>query len=122
MIRTGIPPGPLPAAPPLGRASSKNSSELDTTFRELFEFAPVAYHEIDATGILRRVNQTECRMLGYTAAEMVGNPVWQFVAADQQEQCRAQLSVALLAVISQVIMPRADKPGLGRRNCTIRCR
>ncbi len=32
--------------------------------------------------------------------------------ADQQEQCRAQLSVALLAVISQVIMPRADKPGL----------
>ncbi len=32
--------------------------------------------------------------------------------ADQQEQCRAQLSVALLAVISQVIMPRADKDGL----------
>ena len=32
--------------------------------------------------------------------------------SDQQEQCRAQLSVALLAVISQVIMPRADKPGL----------
>jgi twitching motility protein PilT len=32
--------------------------------------------------------------------------------ADQQEQCRAQLSVALLAVISQVIMPRADKAGL----------
>src|SRR6187455_3418424 len=32
--------------------------------------------------------------------------------ADQQEQCRAQLSVALLAVISQVIMGRVDKPGL----------
>lgn len=32
--------------------------------------------------------------------------------ADQQEQCRAQLSVSLLAVISQVIMPRADKEGL----------
>jgi len=32
--------------------------------------------------------------------------------ADQQEQCRAQLSVALLAVISQVIMPRADRAGL----------
>jgi PAS domain S-box-containing protein len=91
MIRTGIPSGPLPAAPPRGRASSKNSSELDTTFRELFEFAPVAYHEIDATGILRRVNQTECRMLGYTAAEMIGNPVWQFVAADQQEQCRQSI-------------------------------
>ena len=32
--------------------------------------------------------------------------------ADQQEQCRAQLSVSLLAVISQVIMGRADKDGL----------
>jgi twitching motility protein PilT len=32
--------------------------------------------------------------------------------SDQQEQCRAQLSVSLLAVISQVIMGRADKPGL----------
>ncbi len=32
--------------------------------------------------------------------------------SDQQEQCRAQLSVALLAVISQVIMGRADKDGL----------
>jgi PAS domain S-box-containing protein len=48
----------------------------------------VAYHEIDAMGILRRVNQTECRMLGYTREEMVGKPVWQFVAADQQEQSR----------------------------------
>ena len=88
MIRTGTPSGTLPAAPPRGRASSQNPSELDTSFRELFEFAPVAYHEIDAAGILRRVNQTECRMLGYTSAEMIGNPVWQFVAADQQEQCR----------------------------------
>src|SRR5690348_18300020 len=68
--------------------SSRNSLEIDSPFRELFEFAPVAYHEIDAAGILRRVNQTECRMLGYTSAEMIGNPVWQFVAADQQEQCR----------------------------------
>jgi len=91
MIRTDTPAGPLPAAPPRRRAGSQNSSELDTTFRELFEFAPVAYHEIDSTGILRRVNQTECRMLGYTAAEMIGNPVWQFVAADQQEQCRQSI-------------------------------
>jgi PAS domain S-box-containing protein len=88
MIRTETPSGTLPAAPPRGRVGSQNSSELDTNFRELFEFAPVAYHEIDANGILRRVNQTECRMLGYSAAEMIGKPVWQFVAADQQEQCR----------------------------------
>ena len=66
----------------------EDARELDSSFRELFEFAPVAYHEIDAAGILRRVNHTETRMLGYTAAEMIGNPVWDFVAADQKEQCR----------------------------------
>ncbi|MFO0984101.1 MAG: PilT/PilU family type 4a pilus ATPase [Planctomycetota bacterium] len=31
---------------------------------------------------------------------------------EQQEQIRAQLSVSLIAVISQVLMPRCDKPGV----------
>ena len=31
---------------------------------------------------------------------------------DQQEQVRVQLSVSILAVISQVMMPRSDKPGV----------
>src|SRR2546425_13193049 len=87
MIRTDTPAGPLPAAPPRRRAGSQNSSELDTPFRELFEFAPVAYHEIDSSGILRRVNHTECRLLGYTPAEMMGNPVWRFVAPHHPEPC-----------------------------------
>jgi len=33
-------------------------------------------------------------------------------AAEQQEQIRVQLSVSILAVISQVLMPRADKVGV----------
>jgi len=32
--------------------------------------------------------------------------------AEQQEQIRVQLSVSILAVISQVLMPRIDKPGV----------
>ncbi|NJN14311.1 MAG: type IV pilus twitching motility protein PilT [Planctomycetes bacterium] len=32
--------------------------------------------------------------------------------AEQQEQIRVQLSVSILAVISQVLMPRSDKPGV----------
>ncbi|MEM8883977.1 MAG: type IV pilus twitching motility protein PilT [Planctomycetota bacterium] len=32
--------------------------------------------------------------------------------ADQQEQIRVQLSVSILAVVSQVLMARADKPGV----------
>jgi PAS domain S-box-containing protein len=87
MLPTRMPSESSPAVPQ-DLLGSRNSHEFDSAYRELFEFAPVAYHEIDAAGILRRVNQTECRMLGYTREEMVGKPVWQFVAADQQEQSR----------------------------------
>ena len=87
MLPTRTPSESSPAVPQ-DLLGSRNSREFDSPYRELFEFAPVAYHEIDAAGILHRVNQTECRMLGYTREEMVGKPVWQFVAADQQEQSR----------------------------------
>ena len=87
MLPTRTPSESSPAVPQ-DLLGSRNSHEFDSPYRELFEFAPVAYHEIDAAGVLRRVNQTECRMLGYTREEMVGKPVWQFVAADQQEQSR----------------------------------
>jgi len=87
MLPTRTPSESSPAVPQ-DLLGPRNSHEFDSAYRELFEFAPVAYHEIDAAGILRRVNQTECRMLGYTREEMVGKPVWQFVAADQQDQSR----------------------------------
>jgi PAS domain S-box-containing protein len=54
-------------------------TESETTFRDLFDEAPVAYHEIDAEGRFTRVNQTELRMLGYTREEMVGRGVWEFI-------------------------------------------
>ncbi len=85
---------PSESAPPVSTQDvlgAGDPREFDSTFRELFEFAPVAYHEVDANGILRRVNHTECRMLGYSPEEMVGRPVWQFVAADQQEQARQSI-------------------------------
>src|SRR5579864_2651997 len=82
------PAGTIPLVSRPDLLVTEKSLELDASFRESFEFAPVAYHEIDATGTLRRVNQTECRLLGYQDAEMIGKPVWQFAAADQQESWR----------------------------------
>ena len=84
---------PASDAPPVRRTvpSPDSAPALDGSFRELFEFAPLAYHEIDAAGILRRVNHTECRLLGYTADEMVGHPVWRFIAPDHQQQCREMI-------------------------------
>ena len=52
----------------------------DPVFRDLFDSAPVAYHELDRDGVIRRVNHTECTLLGYEADEMLGRPVWEFVA------------------------------------------
>lgn len=45
---------------------------------DLFDEAPVAYHELDTGGCLRRVNRTELALLGYTLDEMQGRPFWEF--------------------------------------------
>ena len=51
----------------------------DGKFQDLFENAPVAYHELDRDGVIRRVNRTECELLGYQAGDMLGRPIWDFV-------------------------------------------
>src|SRR5690242_14524769 len=38
--------------------------ESEHRFRTLFEEAPIAYHEIDREGVVRRVNRAECDLLG----------------------------------------------------------
>ena len=51
----------------------------ESTFRELFHDAPVAYHELDTEGQVLRVNKTELALLGYTPEEMITRPIWDFV-------------------------------------------
>lgn len=53
--------------------------ESEERFRDLFDGAPVGYHEIDTEGRITRVNQTELNMLGYTREEMEGKHVWEFI-------------------------------------------
>lgn len=52
-------------------------------YRELFDDAPVAYHELDEQGTIRRVNKAECQPLGFSVEEMVGRPVWEFIASEE---------------------------------------
>lgn len=59
--------------------------ESEAQFRDLFDDAPVAYHELDTENRLTRVNETELAMLGYTAEEMVGRPVWDFIVEDPSD-------------------------------------
>jgi diguanylate cyclase (GGDEF)-like protein/PAS domain S-box-containing protein len=54
-------------------------TDNEELYRDLFDNAPVGYHEVNADGRLVRVNQTELSMLGYSAEEMVGKFAWEFV-------------------------------------------
>jgi PAS domain S-box-containing protein len=57
--------------------------ERQAQFHDLFDEAPVAYHELDIEGRITRVNKTELAMLGYTSEEMVGRSVWDFIIEDE---------------------------------------
>jgi len=61
------------------KRAERSLLESEAQFRDLFDDAPVAYHELDTENRLTRVNATELAMLGYTAEEMVGRPVWDFI-------------------------------------------
>ena len=80
--------GALALATRATRRRARESRESEAKFRDLFDNAPVAYHEIDRDGVIRRVNRAECVLLGYEAGEMVGRPVWEFVAATDRENSR----------------------------------
>jgi PAS domain S-box-containing protein len=54
--------------------------ESEQKFRKLFDEAPVGYHEVDKEGDITNVNYSELEMLGYTAEEMLGKPIWTFTA------------------------------------------
>jgi PAS domain S-box-containing protein len=60
--------------------------ESERRFRDLFEHGPVAYHELDRKGIVRRVNQAECALLGLQADDILGKPIFDFIASGEQSQ------------------------------------
>ncbi|MBA3353836.1 MAG: response regulator [Blastocatellia bacterium] len=53
--------------------------ESEAKFRDLFDNAPVAYHELDTEGRFTRVNNTEELLLGYTNDELVGRHPWEII-------------------------------------------
>jgi two-component system, cell cycle sensor histidine kinase and response regulator CckA len=57
--------------------------ESKKQFQELFDDAPVGYHEFDSQGRITKVNRTESEMLGYSIDEMLGQPVWKFIEEEE---------------------------------------
>jgi diguanylate cyclase (GGDEF)-like protein/PAS domain S-box-containing protein len=67
--------------------------ESEQRFRDLYDNAPVGYHEIDGEGRYLRVNRTELQMLGYAEHEMVGRPAWEFIVETvSQSAIKAKIS------------------------------
>jgi PAS domain S-box-containing protein len=62
-------------------------------FKDLFDNAPVGFHEIDAEGRLIRINNTQLKMQGYTAGELLGQFIWKISA---NEEATRQNVLALL--------------------------
>lgn len=65
------------------RASEVALRDSEARFRDLYDDAPICYHELDTEGRIIRVNRTERETLGYAAEEMVGRHVWEFVAVPE---------------------------------------
>lgn len=83
--------------------------ESEAQFRDLFDEAPVAYHELDTENCFTRVNKTELAMLGYTSEEMVGRPVWDFIVEDSSEDAiPVQLAGELRLEATQRTFRRKD--------------
>jgi PAS domain S-box-containing protein len=65
--------------------------DAELRYDQLFAEAPVACHEIDIHGTVVRVNPVECALLGFGAEEMIGRPIWEFMAIEEQERSAAAL-------------------------------
>jgi two-component system cell cycle sensor histidine kinase/response regulator CckA len=71
--------------------------ESEEKFRDLYDNAPLGYHEYDKEGLITKVNHTDIEMLGYTAEEMIGQPIWKLNVGEEivREQVLAKLAGTL---------------------------
>jgi PAS domain S-box-containing protein len=73
--------------------AEKALQESEERFKDLFDNAPMGYHEFDTEGRIVRVNRTELDMLGCNEEEMLGRYVWDFVVEEvSREAVKAKLA------------------------------
>jgi len=67
--------------------------ENEAKYRDLFDNAPVAYHELDTEGCFVRINHTEELLLGYTSDELKGRHPWEIIVEKvSREATKAKLT------------------------------
>jgi PAS domain S-box-containing protein len=79
------------------KLTEQSLGESDRKFRDLYDNAPLGYHEYDAEGRITNVNHTDLVMLGYTAEEMIGQFMWKFNV--EEEMAREQILAKLAGTL-----------------------
>jgi PAS domain S-box-containing protein len=77
------------------KRSEEALTESQNRYQELWDNAPVAYHMLDTSGIIKQVNQTEMNMLGYAKDEMVGKPIFDFILPEQRKEAEKRFRLKL---------------------------
>jgi PAS domain S-box-containing protein len=80
-------------------------------YHELYDEAPVGYHEVDRDTRIASINRTACELLGYDPVELIARSVLELVAADEREKAGAALREKLagsrpLVSYQQVLMTK----------------
>jgi len=79
------------------KRTEKALKESEIRFRDLYDNAPLGYHEYDNEGRITNVNHTDPEMLGYTAEEMIGQFMWKFNV--EEEIARPQILAKLAGTL-----------------------
>jgi PAS domain S-box-containing protein len=76
-----------------GKKVAEALRENEAKYRDLFDNAPVAYHELDTEGRFVRINHTEELLLGYTSEELKGRHPWEIIVEKtSREATKAKLT------------------------------
>jgi PAS domain S-box-containing protein len=67
------------------KRAEKALQESEEKFRTLFENAPLGYQSLDANGDFIELNETWCKILGYTKEEVLGRNFSEFIHPDFRE-------------------------------------
>ncbi len=76
------------------RALEAALQEKEKKLQEIYDEAPIGYHELNEQGKIISMNRTELNMLGYSFAEVFGQPIWKFVV---EEEMTRKITLAKLA-------------------------
>lgn len=65
-------------------------------YRHLYDDAPIGYHELDGEGRVLGINRTECEMLGFPRADIVGRSLFEFMPPEVRTDAERAFREAML--------------------------